>query len=236
MAIRSSTADIGRIYPLPGRAATRKIANRPMQRTDIIIAGGGVAGLGLALALKHAGGAAVTVAVYDPAFARKGADRRAFAIAAGARRMLETLGVWEAVADGAQPLAAMEITDSALEEPVRPLFLSFDGEVAPGEPFAHMVESGPLTAELRAACEAAGVGLSSAPVTGFAASPGHVDAAVAGEGEMGPGRSCASRPAFPSTAGTTGNPRSWGRFATSGTTRAGPWSTSSPPAPSRCCR
>jgi 2-octaprenyl-6-methoxyphenol hydroxylase len=155
-----------------------------MQRADIIIAGGGIAGLGLALALKRAGGSALAVAVHDPAFARQGADRRAFAIAAGARRMLQALGVWDEVAAGAQPLTAMDITDSALEEPVRPLFLSFDGEIAPGEPFAHMVESGPLTAALKASCAATDVALSATPVASFAASASHVDVALAGGGNM----------------------------------------------------
>jgi 2-octaprenyl-6-methoxyphenol hydroxylase len=88
-------------------------------------------------------------------------------VAAGARRMLATLGIWDHIAAAAQPLTAMEITDSALDEPVRPLFLRFEGEVAPGEPFAHMVESGPLAAALRGAAEAAGVILSAVPVTGF---------------------------------------------------------------------
>jgi 2-octaprenyl-6-methoxyphenol hydroxylase len=93
--------------------------------------------------------------------------------------MLEALDVWPDVAIGAQPLLAMEITDSALDEPIRPLFLSFEGEVAPGEPFAHMVESGPLTTALQKACEAAGVVLSPTPVAGFDASPTHAEVRLA---------------------------------------------------------
>jgi 2-octaprenyl-6-methoxyphenol hydroxylase len=144
-----------------------------MATTDIIIAGGGVAGLALGLALKRAMGEALAVAVHDPAFAATGrADMRAFAMAAGARRMLETLGVWDAIAEGAQPLTAMDITDSRTDEPVRPFFLRFEGEVLPGEPFAHMVENGPLTAALKAASAAAGVALSAVPVASFAADAG----------------------------------------------------------------
>ncbi|MGL4240494.1 MAG: ubiquinone biosynthesis hydroxylase [Beijerinckiaceae bacterium] len=152
-----------------------------MTATDIIIAGGGVSGLALALALKQARGQAISVAVHDPAFARDSrGDRRAFAIAAGARRMLETLGVWDRVAADAQALTAMEITDSALEEPVRPLFLRFDGELEEGEPFAHMVESGSLTAAVREAAEAAGVILSAQPVSGFRSSAESISVALAG--------------------------------------------------------
>ncbi len=146
-----------------------------MTGADIVIAGGGVAGLALALALKRTGGAAITVAVHDPAFARDArGDGRAFAIAAGARRMLEALGIWDDIQERAQPLLAMDITDSALEEPVRPLFLRFEGEISPGEPFAHMVESGPLTAKLMDSCLAVGVGLSPTPVTGFTALPARI--------------------------------------------------------------
>jgi glycyl-tRNA synthetase (class II) len=42
----------------------------------------------------------------------------------------------------------MVVTDSRLEDAVRPVFLTFAGEIAEGEPFAHMIENGPLTAML----------------------------------------------------------------------------------------
>jgi 2-octaprenyl-6-methoxyphenol hydroxylase len=46
----------------------------------------------------------------------------------------------------------MVITDSRLDDPVRPVFLTFAGEVEPGEPFAHMVESGALVGALLEEC------------------------------------------------------------------------------------
>jgi 2-octaprenyl-6-methoxyphenol hydroxylase len=119
----------------------------------IVIAGGGVAGLPLALALKQALGDAVEVTICDPALNRDPAgDKRAYAIAAGARRMLVTLGIWDAIADQTQPILDMVITDSRLRDPVRPTFLTFAGEVEPGEPFANMVESGALVTALLDAC------------------------------------------------------------------------------------
>ena len=124
----------------------------------IVIAGGGVAGLSLALSLKQALPDGLDVEVCDPAVRRDhGADRRAYAVAAAARRMLTALGVWDGVAASAQPMLDMVVTDSRLGDPVRPVFLTFGGEVEPGEPFAHMVESGALNAVLTGACEAAGV-------------------------------------------------------------------------------
>ena len=58
--------------------------------------------------------------------------------------MFETIGVWDKIADEAQPILDMVVTDSRLQDAVRPVLLSFDGDVEPGEPFADMVENGPL--------------------------------------------------------------------------------------------
>ncbi len=138
----------------------------PLQ--DIVIAGGGIAGLTLALAVKQGldGDAAVTLA--DPAgFDPKPGDLRAYAIAAGSRRMFESLGVWDAVAEAAQPINDMVITDTTLAEPVRPAILSFAGELPSGEPFAHMVPNSALTAALASAAREAGVTLVRGKVTGF---------------------------------------------------------------------
>src|SRR5256885_9922216 len=104
------------------------------RRADVVIAGGGFAGLALALALRQGLGASFRIVVADPAFAAGAKpDLRASAIAAAARRMFETLGVWDAVAEDAQPIFDMVVTDSKLEHSVRPVFLTFAGEVEPGD-------------------------------------------------------------------------------------------------------
>ena len=96
-------------------------------RWRIGVAGAGVAGLSLALALRRSL-ASVDVTVCDPALRRDPAgDKRAYAVAAGARRMLATLGVWDSVAGGAQPILDMVVTYSRLRYPVRPVFLTFGG-------------------------------------------------------------------------------------------------------------
>ncbi|MDJ1158675.1 ubiquinone biosynthesis hydroxylase [Chelatococcus sp. SYSU_G07232] len=136
---------------------------------EVVIAGGGIAGLSLALALKHGAGDALAVTVCDPGIGRDpGVDPRASAIAAGARRMLEVLGVWRQAEAGAEPMLDMIVTDSRLKDPVRPVFLTFDGEVEPGEPFAHMVENAALIGALRDACGTAGVTLAPSAVARFA--------------------------------------------------------------------
>src|SRR5690349_9026568 len=99
-------------------------------KADVVIAGAGFAGLALAIALRQGLGAEFNVVVADPAFGRPaGEDARASAIAAGARRLLETIDVWSAVAAEAQPILDMVVTDSRLGDAVKPVFLTFAGEV-----------------------------------------------------------------------------------------------------------
>src|SRR5882757_8370798 len=138
------------------------------QRADVVIAGGGFAGLALALALRQGLGPSFGIVVADPAFGTDAKpDLRASAIAAAARRMFETLGVWDAVADGAQPILDMVVTDSKLKDAVRPVFLTFAGEVEPGQPFAHMIENAPLVAALVAKARDEGIELRATSVMRF---------------------------------------------------------------------
>ena len=142
------------------------------QQIDVVIGGGGFAGLALAIALRQALGESFAVTIADPAFARdRLVDTRASAIAAAARRLFQTIGVWERVAEEAQPILGMVVTDSRLEDAVRPTFLSFEGEVAHDEPFAHMIENGPLLRALMDKAKEAGVDLRATSVTGFSFSP-----------------------------------------------------------------
>jgi 2-octaprenyl-6-methoxyphenol hydroxylase len=117
-------------------------------RCDVLIGGGSFAGLALAIALKQALGPTYRVTVADPALGQDADDARASAIVAAARRLFETIRIWDIVAGEAQPVVDMHITDSRLGDAVRPVFLTFGGDLEPGEPFAHMVENKPLLAAL----------------------------------------------------------------------------------------
>jgi 2-octaprenyl-6-methoxyphenol hydroxylase len=140
--------------------------NGEEEHVDVLIAGGGFAGLTLAIALRQGLGPSVSITVADPMLGRSHADdRRASAIVAAARRLFETLGVWQSIADGAQPIFDMVVTDSRVDDAVRPVFLTFGGEVEPGEPFAHMIENRFLIAALEAKAKATGVTLRTTAVS-----------------------------------------------------------------------
>ena len=135
---------------------------------SIVIGGGAFAGLGLALALRQGLGPEIPIVVADPAFAmRPSRDPRASAIVAACRRLFEVIGVWDQVAGTAQPILDMVVTDSRLEDATRPVFLTFGGEVEPGEPFAHMVENRLLINALVARAEAEGIELNAVAVSSY---------------------------------------------------------------------
>lgn len=135
---------------------------------SIVIGGGAFAGLALALALRQGLGTEVPIVVADPALSvRPSRDPRATAIVAACRRLFEAIGVWDAVKANTQPILDMVVTDSKLEDATRPVFLTFAGDVEPGEPFAHMVENRDLIDALVARAEAEGVDLRAVAVTEF---------------------------------------------------------------------
>jgi 2-octaprenyl-6-methoxyphenol hydroxylase len=144
---------------------------------DILVAGGGYVGLSVAVSIKKAAPhLSVMVADAAPEGGWRG-DQRASAIAAAASRMLDALGVWQDILPQAQPITKMIITDSRTADPVRPVFLTFDGDVAEGEAFAHMVPNPAMVGALIRLAGELGVELrSSATVDHFVNKPASVEA------------------------------------------------------------
>ena len=152
---------------------------------DVLIAGGGFAGLTLAIALRQGLGPSFSVTVADPALGRSHADdERASAIVAAVRRLFETIGVWERVAGEAQPILDMVVTDSRLADAVRPTFLTFEGEIEPGEPFAYMIENQLLVDALAAKAREVGVDLPPTAVGSFTHEGDRVVAALKGGADL----------------------------------------------------
>lgn len=115
--------------------------------SDILIAGGGLNGPALALALAQ-GGFRVTVVDARPAPARAeaGFDGRSYSLAIASVRLLSAIGVWQAVADAAQPILQIKASDGRAGQGAAPFFLHFDhAEIAEG-PMGHMLEDRKLYA------------------------------------------------------------------------------------------
>ena len=159
-------------------------ARSSRQRTEVAVGGAGFAGLALAIALRQALGDPFAVTVIDPTLAHaQSKDPRASAIAAAARRLFEAIDVWDAVAPNAQPILDMVVTDSKLDDAVRPTFLTFGGDVEEGEPFAHMVENRHLVDALATKARDLGVDLRAGAVAGFENAGNVVDVSLA-DGEV----------------------------------------------------
>jgi 2-octaprenyl-6-methoxyphenol hydroxylase len=102
-------------------------------RTDIVISGGGVAGLAAAVAFGAAG---FDVIVVDPAppvtdAAQDGADLRTTAFLQPAKAFLDRAGLWEALAPHATALDVMRIVDAAKEPATTRDFVADDISDAP---------------------------------------------------------------------------------------------------------
>lgn len=122
-----------------------------MQDTDILIAGGGLNGPALALALAQ-GGLRVTVVDNRPAPARAeaGFDGRAYALALASQRLLAITGVWPRIA-AHQPILKIKASDGVAGQGPSPFFLGFDSAELEEGPMGFMVEDRHLYAAFLAA-------------------------------------------------------------------------------------
>jgi 2-octaprenyl-6-methoxyphenol hydroxylase len=143
---------------------------------DVVVAGGGVAGLALAACLKQALGAGASILIADPRLGDSEGRERASAIAAGSRRLLTEVGVWETVASRAQPIHEMAIVDGGVHDGVRPVQLSF--HEGGDEPLAHMAMNDDIVAALRDRAAELGVECVKAGVGGFMVNRYTIDAKI----------------------------------------------------------
>jgi 2-octaprenyl-6-methoxyphenol hydroxylase len=138
----------------------------PSFDADVIIAGAGMAGATLALALHHAGLKAILIdpqpfdAQVAPTF-----DGRASAIAYSSFRQWRVLGVAERLVDHACPMDEILVTDGrspgAGAEAVLPVFMRFEsseiGDRSDGEPLGWMIENRRIRAALGEVVGEAGI-------------------------------------------------------------------------------
>lgn len=109
--------------------------------SDIAIVGGGLNGPALALALAQSG---FTVTVIDALKVDQrqdpGFDGRAYALALASKRLLNAIGVWPFVAENAQPMLEIKVTDGRAGEGASPWMLHFDHAEIEEGPMGFMVE------------------------------------------------------------------------------------------------
>jgi 2-octaprenyl-6-methoxyphenol hydroxylase len=122
--------------------------------TDIVIAGGGLNGPALALALAQ-GGFRVTVIDARPAPSRteRGFDGRAYALAIASKRLLTGIGLWAELADRAQPILRIKASDGRAGSGAAPFFLDFNSAELEEGPMGFLLEDRFLYAAFVAAME-----------------------------------------------------------------------------------
>jgi 2-octaprenyl-6-methoxyphenol hydroxylase len=150
------------------------------QQTDVMIGGGGMVGLTLALALAQGG---LKVAVCDPvppeALLDAGFDGRVSALSYSSQRMFEALDVWPSLEADAQPIRDILVTDAPLEGAPSPFSLHFDsGEI--GRPMGAIAENRHIRRALFAALDAQKniTLIAPAALTGLEEAPGGIIATL----------------------------------------------------------
>ncbi len=117
---------------------------------QVVIVGGGIVGLSLAVAL---GGAGVRVAVVDRAPAAAMLDRqfdgRVSAIAPASRAVFEGLGVWDRMAGESQSIEQIRVSDGT-----SPLFVHYDRAEVGADALGYIVENRWIRRALLAAAAA----------------------------------------------------------------------------------
>ena len=111
-------------------------------KADVVIAGGGMVGLTLGIALAEAGIETVVVDAADPEQVfQAGFDGRVSSFAPASRRLLSAIGVWEHLEDEAEPVLDIVVGDGSVREGASPALLHFDHREIGPEPLAHMIEN-----------------------------------------------------------------------------------------------
>ncbi|WP_455481466.1 ubiquinone biosynthesis hydroxylase [Bartonella sp. B12(2025)] len=138
-------------YPNKNVKPNRKTStNKSIKQCDLLIAGGAVVGLTLAIALKQAApDLKINIVDATPQEDIPASNIRTLALAAASIRMLKQLQCWKHIKPHAQPIHSMVITDAYTNDPVKPTLLTFEGDVTPNEPFAAMVEHAKLISALK---------------------------------------------------------------------------------------
>ena len=122
---------------------------------DILVSGGGIAGLTATAAFAQAGFNVICVDPAKPVNVRdaQGADLRSTAFLQPARALLEEVGLWTRLAPHAQPLQIMRIIDAGGPEPEARMSKEFDAADISDHPFGWNLPNWLLRREMAAHLE-----------------------------------------------------------------------------------
>jgi len=114
------------------------MAEAPLEtRVELIVVGGGLVGLTLAIACAEAGIEVAIIDREDPAaMLAEPFDGRTTAIAHGSQQVLAGIGLWPLVADAAEPILEIRVADGG-----SPLFLHYDHHAVGDHPLGYIVEN-----------------------------------------------------------------------------------------------
>lgn len=113
-----------------------------MKQTDVIISGGGMVGLTLALALARGGLKVVVIDALPPeSTVAPEFDGRVSALAYAAVRMLRALDVWPHLEAHAQPIREILVSDGAIGRTASPFSLHFDSQEVGADSLGHIAEN-----------------------------------------------------------------------------------------------
>ena len=109
--------------------------------SDIVIVGGGLNGPALALALAQIGRSVTIIDSQSrPVLEGVEFDGRSYALALASQRLLKAIGVWDAVADQAQAMLDIKVSDGRAGEGAGPFFMHFDHREIEEGPMGYMLE------------------------------------------------------------------------------------------------
>lgn len=146
-----------------------------MKQADLIVCGGGMAGLTFGLAAAQGGLKVVVVDALDPAKALDAKfDGRVSALAYASVRMLGALKVWPHLERQAQPIHDILVTDGQPDRPASPFSLHFDCAEVGAPSLGHIAENRHIRAAQQAVSSPNLELLAPATVTKLDIQPGFV--------------------------------------------------------------
>jgi len=112
------------------------------ERFDVVIVGGGMAGMSLGAALAGSGLSVAVVERLDPTVLKEAAfDGRTTSIAHGSAQVLRGIGLWPLIEAGAEPILDIRVADGHPARGISPLFLHYDHTEVGIDPFGYIVEN-----------------------------------------------------------------------------------------------